>query len=125
MAGFKRWLSLNTTKVVDKDALICAGSFGDTNTNVSILSTTTLPCAPGPEEVDIEDELRPSYIILGIILGLVGLLALIVLYMRRNDIKDYFVDMYTTTKEAFNSRQGYDDINRVRRDTPEMTPAEV
>jgi hypothetical protein len=73
----------------------------------------------------VENELRPSYIILSIILALVGVLALIVLYLRRNDIKDYFVGVYTTTKEAFNSHQGYDDINRVRRDTPEMTPTEV
>ncbi|XP_022106810.1 trophoblast glycoprotein-like [Acanthaster planci] len=123
LKAFQAWL--NTTNLVaDRDNVTCGDAVETSRRGQPVLGSQ-LPCRPGPDEVDVENELRPSYIILSVILALVGLLALIVLYLRRNDIKDYFVGVYTTTKEAFTSRHGYDDINRVRRDTPEMTPTEV
>ncbi|XP_038047380.1 trophoblast glycoprotein-like [Patiria miniata] len=123
LADFQAWLNA-TNLVLDKENVTCGDAVDESERHKPVLGSS-LPCGPKPEEIDIDNELRPSYIILSVILALVGVLALIVLYMRRNDIKDYFVDLYTTTKEAFNSRQGYDDINRVRRDTPEMAPTEV
>lgn len=122
LAAFQAWL-LNTTIVPDKTGPRCGDAVLHSSINKSIVDAD-LKCAD-VEKVDVNDGLQSSYIILSVILSLVGILALVVLYMRRNDINDYFVDIYTTTKEAFNSRQGYDDINRVRRDTPEMAPTEV
>ncbi|XP_071800965.1 trophoblast glycoprotein-like [Asterias amurensis] len=122
LAAFQTWL-LNTTIVPDKSGLRCDDAVLHSSINKSIIDAD-LKCAE-IEEVNVDDGLQSSYIILSIILTLVGLLALVVLYMRRNDIKDYFVEFYTTSKEAFNSRQGYDEIHRVRRETPEMAPTEV
>ena len=126
---FRTWLNTTSVKIVDKDALACATSENKNLTGRPIISLTNeLSCINDLNKLNVDNQMKLPYIILSVIFGIIGILFVIVMYMRRSEIQTWFFTTGIAIKEIFCSgRTGYSDIGRVQRsEVPaDMPPAEV
>ncbi|CAL8295356.1 unnamed protein product [Merluccius merluccius] len=99
---FALWLNRSQGRVRDAEGLVCA--FPAVMRNVSLLAaaTRTLGCHQRAAGADMA--LQTSYVFLGIVLGLVGLVFLFVLYLNRKGIKKRVNDARDACREVW---EGY------------------
>lgn len=116
---FVNWIK-DTSLVEDRDTLLCH-DLG--NTPVLEIKSNQIKCP------NISNAFtRSQFIMLCVIFAIVGLLALIILFMRRMDIVRFCMQVRQATKEAFDSHQThytYSDIQNVRRETADSGVASV
>lgn len=80
------WLN-SSTQVQDVEQLVCAYPEDLRNVSLVALGETVLDCHV------VEDVLHTSYVFLGVVLGIVGLVFLFVLYLNRKGMKTWIVNM--------------------------------
>ncbi|XP_046875576.1 trophoblast glycoprotein a [Hypomesus transpacificus] len=96
------WLNNSQGHIGDVDGLVCAFPANLRNTSLLTLGKLSLWCYQGGEGADLA--LQTSYVFLGIVLGLVGLVFLFVLYLNRKGIKKRINDMREACTEVW---EGY------------------
>ncbi|XP_045565761.1 LOW QUALITY PROTEIN: trophoblast glycoprotein [Salmo salar] len=96
---FAAWLNSSQGHVGDAESLVCA--FPPDMRNISLLRVA-LGCHRVDEGADLA--LQTSYVFLGIVLGFVGLVFLLVLYLNRQGIKKRINDMREACTEVL---EGY------------------
>ncbi|XP_069478994.1 trophoblast glycoprotein-like [Ambystoma mexicanum] len=80
------WLNVST-QVQDTEQLVCAFPEDLRNVSLVALAETELDCHA------VEDVLHPSYVFLGVVLGIVGMVFLFVLYLNRKGMKTWIISM--------------------------------
>ncbi|XP_053718807.1 trophoblast glycoprotein a [Synchiropus splendidus] len=99
---FTLWLNRSQEHIRDADKLVCA--FPASMRNTSLLSAGMLILGCPQRDVGADLALQTSYVFLGIVLGLVGLVFLFVLYLNRKGIKKRVYDMRDACREVW---EGY------------------
>lgn len=92
------WLK-NATQVIDKQVLACAAPEDLVHQSLLHLEQSQLKC-PG----DLESVLETSYVFLGLVLALIGVIFLLVLYLNRKGIKRW---MYNIRDACRDHMEGY------------------
>ncbi|XP_059838361.1 trophoblast glycoprotein b isoform X1 [Hypanus sabinus] len=82
---FLGWLR-STDKVVKKGSLLCASPENMENTPILQAGNSDLDCT---YQGDMESVLQTSYVFLGIVLALIGVIFMFVLYLNRKGIKKW------------------------------------
>lgn len=111
---FRTWLNQTSVNLVEKQSLTCDTARNSTFVGDSIVSlnSNNLECEYFP--IIETNQMKLPYIILSIIFGVIGLLFLIIMYMRREEIGLWIITTATAIKEVFcSSKAGYSDIGRV------------
>uniref|UniRef100_A0A4W3IIS1 Trophoblast glycoprotein n=1 Tax=Callorhinchus milii TaxID=7868 RepID=A0A4W3IIS1_CALMI len=83
--GFLRWLA-SADRVEEKDALLCASPDSMKDRPLVQIKASQLDCSYAG---DMESVLQTSYVFLGIVLALIGLIFVFVLYLNRKGIKKW------------------------------------
>ncbi|XP_061674756.1 trophoblast glycoprotein a [Syngnathoides biaculeatus] len=101
---FARWLNRSRGRVRDAERLVCA--FPAALRNSSLLSAVGASGSLGCRRrgAGAELALQTSYVFLGLVLGLVGLVFLLVLYLNRKGIKRRVYEMRDACREVW---EGY------------------
>ncbi|CAL8298393.1 unnamed protein product [Lota lota] len=99
---FALWLNRSQGRVRDDEALACA--FPAAMRNVSLLAAATLTLGCYQREAGADLTLQTSYVFLGLVLGLVGLVFLFVLYLNRKGIKKRVYEARDACREVW---EGY------------------
>ncbi|XP_061616692.1 trophoblast glycoprotein a isoform X2 [Phyllopteryx taeniolatus] len=101
---FVRWLNRSRGRVRDPERLVCA--FPAALRNSSLLSVVGASGSLGCRRrgAGAELALQTSYVFLGLVLGLVGLVFLLVLYLNRKGIKRRVYDMRDACRDVW---EGY------------------
>ncbi|XP_057684307.1 trophoblast glycoprotein a [Corythoichthys intestinalis] len=101
---FARWLNRSRGRIRNPDQMMCA--FPANLRNASLLSVVGASGSLGcrPRGAGAELALQTSYVFLGLVLGLVGLVFLLVLYLNRRGIKKRVYDMRDACREVW---EGY------------------
>lgn len=92
------WLK-NNTQVVDVHSLTCADPAALRHRHLLQLQSSQLKCLG-----DMESVLETSYVFLGLVLALIGVIFLLVLYLNRNGIKRW---MYNIRDACRDHMEGY------------------
>lgn len=78
---------------MDVDAVRCASPRGLNGTLLQGLSVQAVGCVV-PDQAEVADlTLQTSYVFLGLVLGFVGMVFLLVLYLNRKDMKNWIIGM--------------------------------
>lgn len=100
------WLNRSQARVGDAAQLVC--SFPPAMRNTSLLAAGSLPlgCHQGGAGAATAADLalQTSYVFLGVVLGFIGLVFLLVLYLNRRGIKKRVYDMRDACREVW---EGY------------------
>ncbi|KAK5612507.1 hypothetical protein CRENBAI_012729 [Crenichthys baileyi] len=99
---FAQWLNRSQDRVRDAEDLVCAFPPSMRNTSILAVGTLTLECHQRDTGADLA--LQTSYVFLGIVLGFIGLIFLLVLYLNRKGIKKRVYDMRDACREVW---EGY------------------
>lgn len=99
---FALWLNRSRSRVRDAQALVCA--FPASMRNVSLLTTASLTLGCHQRAAGADVALQTSYVFLGVVLGLVGLVFLFVLYLNRKGIKKRVYEARDACREVW---EGY------------------
>uniref|UniRef100_A0A6J0TTC9 Trophoblast glycoprotein isoform X1 n=1 Tax=Pogona vitticeps TaxID=103695 RepID=A0A6J0TTC9_9SAUR len=94
------WLK-ESDQVEAKDALMCSDPEEKRNSSLVALDISDLNC---PETADDQTQLQTSYVFLGIVLALIGVIFLLVLYLNRKGIKKW---MYNIRDACRDHMEGY------------------
>ncbi|XP_067841018.1 trophoblast glycoprotein [Heptranchias perlo] len=97
---FLRWLE-STDKVVEKDGLLCASPESMRNKPILQAKSSNLECS---FQGDMESVLQTSYVFLGIVLALIGVIFMFVLYLNRKGIKKW---LYNVRDACRDHMEGY------------------
>ncbi|XP_071504111.1 uncharacterized protein [Diadema antillarum] len=128
LEDFLQWLNETKVSIVDVEELTCApGSFVHEGQELVSFKANELNCTE-ITNVNSDDQLSDSYILLITVLSIIGFLALVILFMRRKEILRLCTQMKQATKETFDTHHTtyiYSDINRATRDTPEHSAVDV
>lgn len=92
------WLK-NTTQIIDRQDLTCADPEALRRRALLHLEVTQLKCSG-----DMEGVLETSYVFLGLVLALIGVIFLLVLYLNRKGIKRW---MYNIRDACRDHMEGY------------------
>ncbi|XP_069829610.1 trophoblast glycoprotein [Dendropsophus ebraccatus] len=117
---FLTWLK-DTTIVKDSASLLC--SEPEKMTNVSLLSikVSELECPP----YIIDNSLQTSYVFLGIVLALIGVIFLLVLYLNRKGIKKWIYNIRDACRDHMEGYHYRYEINADPRLTNLSTNSDV
>ncbi|XP_055492045.1 trophoblast glycoprotein b isoform X1 [Leucoraja erinacea] len=85
LKDFRAWLQ-STDKVVEKDSLLCSSPESLGNKPVLQARYSDLQCS---FQGDMESALQTSYVFLGLVLALIGVIFMFVLYLNRKGIKKW------------------------------------
>ncbi|PWA15408.1 trophoblast glycoprotein a [Gambusia affinis] len=99
---FAQWLNRSQNRVRDAEGLLCAFPPSMRNTSILAVGMLTLECQQ--RDVGADLALQTSYVFLGIVLGFIGLIFLLVLYLNRKGIKKRVYDMRDACREVW---EGY------------------
>ncbi|XP_015238236.1 PREDICTED: trophoblast glycoprotein-like [Cyprinodon variegatus] len=99
---FSLWLNRSQDRILDADSLVCMFPPSMRNTSILTAATLTLECYQRDAGADLA--LQTSYVFLGIVLGFIGLIFLLVLYLNRKGIKKRVYDMRDACREVW---EGY------------------
>ncbi|GCB65236.1 trophoblast glycoprotein [Scyliorhinus torazame] len=94
------WLQ-STQKVVDRESLLCASPESLRNKPILQLKHSDLKCTV---RGDMESVLQTSYVFLGIVLALIGVIFMFVLYLNRKGIKKW---LYNVRDACRDHMEGY------------------
>lgn len=101
--NFVAWLNESRAQV-DVDALRCASPKELSGTQLWGISTLAIGCVV-PVQVEVADlTLQTSYVFLGLVLGLVGMVFLFVLYLNRHGMKNWIIEMRDACRDVM---EGY------------------
>ncbi|KAJ8290187.1 hypothetical protein GJAV_G00009720 [Gymnothorax javanicus] len=121
LEDFTDWLNSSTgARVADGDRLVCASPPELRNISLRALGGQGLGCHGDDDEVVGEGAvlaLQTSYVFLGVVLGLVGVVFLFVLYLNRHGIKKWVTDMREACQdvlEGYHYRYEIDSDPRLR-----------
>lgn len=93
------WLNESRAQV-DVDAVRCASPSGLSDTRLRGLSAQTIGCID-PVQAEVDDlTLQTSYVFLGLVLGFVGMVFLFVLYLNRNGMKKWIIEMRDACRDV-------------------------
>lgn len=96
------WLNRSQGRVGDAGGLVCA--FPASMRNMSLLAVGALALGCHQRGGGADLALQTSYVFLGIVLGFVGLVFLLVLYLNRKGIKKRVYELRDTCREVW---EGY------------------
>ncbi|XP_076016941.1 trophoblast glycoprotein-like [Genypterus blacodes] len=100
---FVVWLN-DSGSQVDVDAVRCASPTGLTDTGLRGLGILDIGCLL-PAQGEVTDlTLQTSYVFLGLVLGFVGMVFLLVLYLNRNGMKKWIIEMRDACRDVL---EGY------------------
>ncbi|KAM9723051.1 trophoblast glycoprotein-like [Menidia menidia] len=100
---FVAWLNQSQAQV-DVDALRCASPAGLNGLSLRGLTVQAVGCV-APSLAEVTDlTLQTSYVFLGLVLGLVGMVFLLVLYLNRNGMKRWITDTRDACRDVL---EGY------------------
>ncbi|TNN76293.1 Trophoblast glycoprotein [Liparis tanakae] len=102
---------------VDVDAVRCASLRGLRDTRLRGLSGHAIGCVDPVQGEVLDLTLQTSYVFLGLVLGLVGMVFLFVLYLNRKGMKKWIVEMrdaWREVLEAYHHRYEVDSDPRLR-----------
>ncbi|XP_033831253.1 trophoblast glycoprotein a [Periophthalmus magnuspinnatus] len=99
---FTLWVNKSQARIRDVDGLVCAFPVSMRNTSLLEAGKLTLGCHQRDAGGDLA--LQTSYVFLGLVLGLIGLIFLFVLYLNRKGIKKRIYDMRDACREVW---EGY------------------
>ncbi|XP_067875083.1 trophoblast glycoprotein [Heterodontus francisci] len=94
------WLQ-STDKVLQKDRLLCASPESMKNKPILQVKQSDLKCSV---QGDMESVLQTSYVFLGIVLALIGVIFMFVLYLNRKGIKKW---LYNVRDACRDHMEGY------------------
>ncbi|XP_072250676.1 trophoblast glycoprotein-like [Leuresthes tenuis] len=113
---FVTWLNKSRAQI-DVDAVRCASPADLINSRLRGLTVQAIGCV-APSLAEVTDlSLQTSYVFLGLVLGLVGMIFLFVLYLNRNDMKKWIVDTRDACQdilEGYHYRYEIDSDPRLR-----------
>lgn len=102
--NFVTWLNESRTQV-DVDAVRCASPSVLTNTRLRGLGVQAIGCMV-PIQTDVTDlTLQTSYVFLGLVLGFVGMVFLFVLYLNRDAMKNWIIEMRDACRDIMEGYQ--------------------
>lgn len=96
---FAMWLNGSQGRVSDSESLLCTLPAGLRNTSILSAGSLTLGCYQRDARAELA--LQTSYVFLGIVLGFIGLIFLLVLYLNRRGIKKRMYDMRDACREVW------------------------
>nr|XP_040020086.1 trophoblast glycoprotein-like isoform X1 [Gasterosteus aculeatus aculeatus] len=100
---FAAWLNESRAQV-DLDAVRCASPRGLSGARLPGLSVHAIGCVD-PVQTEVADlPLQTSYVFLGLVLGLVGMVFLFVLYLNRKGMKKWIIEMRDACRDVL---EGY------------------
>ncbi|XP_030597143.1 LOW QUALITY PROTEIN: trophoblast glycoprotein-like [Archocentrus centrarchus] len=99
---FALWLNRSQDRIRDAESLMCAFPASMKNTSLLAVGSLTLGCYE--RDVGADLALQTSYVFLGIVLGFIGLIFVLVLYLNRKGIKKRIYDMRDACREVW---EGY------------------
>ncbi|XP_072303861.1 trophoblast glycoprotein a [Eucyclogobius newberryi] len=100
--AFILWVNRSQARIRDVDELVCAFPVSMRNTSLLEAGKLTLGCHQRDAGGDLA--LQTSYVLLGLVLGLIGLIFLFVLYLNRRGIKKRINDLRDACREVW---EGY------------------
>ncbi|XP_044063921.1 trophoblast glycoprotein-like isoform X2 [Siniperca chuatsi] len=101
--NFVAWLNESRAQV-DVDAVRCASPRGLSDTRLRGLGVQAIGCVL-PVQAEMADlTLQTSYVFLGLVLGLVGMVFLSVLYLNRKGMKKWIIEMRDACRDIM---EGY------------------
>ncbi|XP_066531875.1 trophoblast glycoprotein a isoform X2 [Hoplias malabaricus] len=100
--AFSSWLNCSGERVLDLERVLCMFPAGLRNVSVLAVGGVELGCFQVGEPENLA--LQTSYVFLGVVLGFVGLMFLLVLYLNRNGIKKRIYDLRDACREVW---EGY------------------
>ncbi|XP_068426791.1 trophoblast glycoprotein-like [Clinocottus analis] len=102
ISHFVAWLNESRARV-DADAVRCASPRGLRDTQLRGLAVHGVGCVD-PVRAEVADlTLQTSYVFLGLVLGFVGMVFLFVLYLNRNGMKKWIVEMRDACRDVLES----------------------
>lgn len=96
---FAVWLNGSRERVRDAESLLCAFPASLRNTSILAVGSMSLGCYQRDSRAELA--LHTSYVFLGTVLGFVGLIFLLVLYLNRKGIKKRVYDMRDACREVW------------------------
>ncbi|XP_077431982.1 trophoblast glycoprotein-like [Vanacampus margaritifer] len=90
--NFVAWLNDSRARV-DVDSVRCASPKGLTNSRLRGLGMRAIGCIVSTQAEITDLGLQTSYVFLGLVLGFVGMVFLFVLYLNRNGMKKWIIEM--------------------------------
>ncbi|XP_034466299.1 trophoblast glycoprotein-like [Hippoglossus hippoglossus] len=100
---FVTWLNESRAQL-DVDAVICTSPRALTNTRLRGLSVQANGCVVPVQAETADLTLQTSYVFLGLVLGLVGMVFLFVLYLNRDGMKKWITEMRDACRDVL---EGY------------------
>lgn len=101
--NFLAWLNESRAQV-DVDALRCASPKELSGTQLWGISTLAIGCVVPVQTEAADLTLQTSYVFLGLVLGLVGMVFLFVLYLNRHGMKKWIIEMRDACRDVM---EGY------------------
>ncbi|XP_034031059.1 trophoblast glycoprotein-like [Thalassophryne amazonica] len=90
--SFMSWLN-ETRAQVDVDSIRCASPSGLIDTPLRGLGLQAIGCVVPVQEEMTDLTLQTSYVFLGLVLGFVGMVFLLVVYLNRKGLKKWIIEM--------------------------------
>ncbi|XP_051263125.1 trophoblast glycoprotein-like [Dicentrarchus labrax] len=101
--SFVAWLN-GSRAWIDVDAVRCDSPGGLSDTRLRGLGVQAIGCVV-PVQAEVADlTLQTSYVFLGLVLGFVGMIFLFVLYLNRNGMKKWIIEMRDACRDVL---EGY------------------
>ncbi|KAK9961458.1 hypothetical protein ABG768_009246 [Culter alburnus] len=101
---FANWLNSSKVRVGDADRLYCEFPAALRDMSLRVLGAQALGCYGKPYEEITNLSLHTSYVFLGLVLGFVGMVFLLVVYLNRKGIKKWITDIHEACRDVL---EGY------------------
>ncbi|XP_030641201.1 trophoblast glycoprotein-like [Chanos chanos] len=103
---FADWLNSSRVQVGDSERVTCFSPPELRNAAVRALTAQALGCYGKPKEEGVADlTLQTSYVFLGLVLGFVGMVFLLVVYLNRHGIKKRVTDTHRACQDVLDAYQ--------------------
>ncbi|KAI4891513.1 hypothetical protein NFI96_004367 [Prochilodus magdalenae] len=114
---FSHWINRSSSQVRDADKLLCASPANLQGVLVRLLSSRSPGCYGKADAEPAEVTLQTSYVFLGLVLGFVGMIFLLVIYLNRRGIEKWITDLHAACRdvlEGYHYRYEQDSDPRLR-----------
>ncbi|TRY81248.1 hypothetical protein DNTS_000543 [Danionella cerebrum] len=101
---FASWLNTSKVRVGDVDRLKCEFPEVVRGALLRVVNAQTLGCSGRLQREILELSLQTSYVFLGLVLGFVGMVFLLVVYLNRKGIKKWVTDIHEACRDVL---EGY------------------
>ncbi|XP_036414332.1 trophoblast glycoprotein-like [Colossoma macropomum] len=114
---FSRWINSSSSQVGDADKLLCGSPADLQGVPVRMLSSRSPGCYGKANAGAADVTLQTSYVFLGLVLGFVGMIFLLVIYLNRRGIEKWVTDLHAACRdvlEGYHYRYELDSDPRLR-----------